>query len=83
MRDTANFTIFGGVYPAEAHSRHPIRRSSGAANAAPLVAILFALVIGISVTGAVAAIVGTSGYGFMPAGNMEISGVPALREMLW
>src|SRR5437763_603334 len=36
MRDTANFTVFGGVYPAEAHSREPIRRSSSAVGAAPL-----------------------------------------------
>ena len=46
MRDTANFSVFGGVYPAEAHSHSPIQGSSNTYNAAPLAAVLFALVVG-------------------------------------
>jgi hypothetical protein len=86
MRDTANFTVFGGVYPAEAYSQNPTRSTSRAHTAAPLAAVLLVLlVVGISATGVVAAmtLVGSSGYGFMLAGNTEISGVPTLREMLW
>lgn len=86
MRDTVNFTVFGGVYPSEAHSRNPIRRTTSTPTAAPLAAMLFALVVGLSTaTGAVAAmkLITSTGYGFLLAGNMEISGVPTLREMLW
>lgn len=85
MRDTANFSVFGGVYPAEAHNS-PMQHASTPYNAAPLAAVLFALVVGLSATtGAVAALksVRATGYGFLLAGNMEISGVPYLREVLW
>jgi hypothetical protein len=86
MRDTANFSVFGGVYPAEVHSHNPIPGSSNSCTATPLVAILFAFVVGLSATsGAVAALKSASAgdYGFLLAGNMEISGVPTLREVLW
>ena len=86
MRDTANFSVFGGVYPAEVHRHNPIQRTSKNHTGAPLAAVLFALVVGLSATtGAVAALksVRGTGYGFMLAGNMEISGVPTLREVLW
>jgi hypothetical protein len=86
MRDTANFTVFGGVYPAEAHSGHSVRRTSSTPIAAPVAAILFALVIALSATGGAVAglkLISPAGYGFLPASNMEISGVPTLREVLW
>ena len=85
MRDTANFSVFGGVYPAEVHGHNPIRRTSKNYTAGPLAAVLFALVVGLSATtGAVAALKGVraTDYGFM-TGNTEISGAPALREVLW
>ena len=85
MRDTANFTVFGGVYPAEAHGYDTTQRTSSIFTAASLAAVLFAFVVGLSATGAVAALksAGTGGYGFLPASNMQISGVPTLREVLW
>ena len=86
MRDTANFSIFGSVDPAEAQKPSSLQRASSCCNAAPLAAVLFAIGVGISVaTGAVAALksVHATGYGFLLAGNMEISGVPYLREVLW
>ena len=86
MRDTANFSVFGGMYPAEVHGHNPIQRTSKNYTAAPLAAVLFALVVGLSATtGAVAALksVRATGYGFMLAGNTEISGVQTLREVLW
>ena len=86
MQDTANFSVFGSVYPAEVHRHNPIQRTSKHYIGAPLAAVLFALVVGLSATaGSVAALksVRATGYGFMLAGNTEISGVPTLREVLW
>ena len=86
MRDTANFSVFGGVYPAELHRHNPIPRTPQNYTAGPLATVLFALVVGLSATaGSVAALksVRATGYGFMLAGNTEISGVPTLREVLW
>jgi hypothetical protein len=87
MRDfyqTETFTVFGGAYPTETHSSIPADRKS--AEVGPLVAVLFALVIGAMTTsGAVAAIkrVHATGYGFQTGGLIEVSAMPALREMLW
>ena len=86
MPDTASFSVFGGVNPAHAEKPSTLQRASSSGNAAPLAAVLFAIVVGISAaTGAVAALksVHATGYGFLLAGNMEISGVPYLREVLW
>jgi hypothetical protein len=86
MRNTANFTVFGGLYPTEAHSDNPIGRTSNTHIAAPLAGILFALGIGLATaSGAVAALKGVheTGYGFQLAGNMQVPGVPTLREVLW
>ena len=41
MRDTANFSVFGGVYPAEVHGQGPIQRTSNTYIAAPLAAVVF------------------------------------------
>ena len=81
---TENFTVFGGTYPTETHGSHPVERK--AAEVGPLAAVLFALVIGAMATsGAVAALqrVHATGYGFQSGGLIEVSAMPALREMLW
>ena len=87
LHPKANFTVFGGVYPAEMHSSNsPALRQPRAASAGPLAAVLVALVIGTATTsGAIAAIkrVQTTGYGFQTAGYFAVSGMPALRELVW
>src|SRR6478672_28743 len=83
---TVNFTVFGGVYPAEMHGSNSVPRRPRAASAGPLTAVLVALVIGTATTsGAIAAIkrVQTTGYGFQAAGYFAITGMPALRELVW
>ena len=87
MRDfhqTGNFTVFGGAYPPEAHSSNPMNRK--AAEVGPLAAVLFALVIGALTTSvAVTTLqrVHATSYGFQSGGLIEVSAMPALREMLW
>ena len=89
MRDlhpTANFTVFGGVYPAEMHSSSPPLRQSRSGSVRPLAAVVAALLIGAATTpGAIAAIkrVQATGYGFQTAGHFAVTGMPALREVMW
>ena len=86
LHPTANFTVFGGIYPAEMHSGSPLPRQPRAASIGPLAAVLVALVIGTATTsGAIAAIkrVQTTGYGFQAAGYFAVTGMPALRELVW
>jgi hypothetical protein len=81
---TENFTVFGVAYPTETHSNHPVPRN--ATGIGPLAAVLFALLLGaLTTSGAVAALKGTRAmdYGFQSGGLIEVSAMPALREMLW
>jgi hypothetical protein len=85
LHPTANFTVFGGVYPAERHSSSPLRQPRSG-SVGPLAAVLVALVIGTATTsGAIAAIkrIQTTGYGFQTAGYFAVNGMPALREVVW
>src|SRR5689334_15768515 len=86
LHHTANFTVFGGIYPAEMHvSSRPLQQPR-AGSLGPLAAVLVALVIGTATTsGAIAAIkrVQTTGYGFQTAGYFAVTGMPALRELVW
>ena len=84
LHPTANFTVFGGI--AEMHGSGPPLRQPRSGSVGPLVAVLAALVIGIATTsGAIAAIkrVQTTGYGFQTAGYFAVTGMPALRELVW
>ena len=86
LHPTANFTVFGGVYPAEMHSSSPPLRQPRSGSVGPLVAVAVALVIGTATTsGAIAAIkrVQATGYGFQTAGYFAVTGMPALREAVW
>ena len=86
LHPTANFTVFGGVYPAEMHGSSPPLRQPRSGSVGPLVAVLAALLIGTATTsGAIAAIkrVQTTGYGFQTAGHFAVTGMPALRELMW
>jgi len=86
LHPTANFTVFGGVYPAEMHGSSPLPRQPRSGSVGALAAVLVALAIGTATTsGAIAAIkrVQTTGYGFQTAGYFAVSGMPALRELVW
>ena len=86
LHPTANFTVFGGVYPAEMHSSGPPLRQSRPGSIGPLAAVVVALLIGVGTTsGAIAAIkrVQATGYGFQTAGYFAVTGMPALREAVW
>jgi len=87
LHPTANFTVFGGIYPPEMHSSSPLPlRQPRSGSIGPLVAVLVALAIGtVTTSGAVAAIkrVQATGYGFQTAGYFAVTGMPALRELMW
>ena len=86
LHPTANFTVFGGIYPPEMHtSSRPLQQARAGA-VGPLAAVLAALVIATATTsGAIAAIKRAQpiGYGFQTAGHFAITGMPALRELVW
>ena len=86
LHPTANFTVFGALYPAEMHSSSPMPRQTTSASVGPLAAVLVALIIGtVTTSGAIAAIkrVQATGYGFQTAGYFAVNGTPALRELVW
>ena len=86
LHPTANFTVFGAMYPTEMHSSSPLPRQPRSASVGPLAAVLVALVIGTATTsGAIAAIkrIQATGYGFQTAGYFAVNGMPALRELVW
>jgi len=86
LHHTAHFTVFGGAYPAETHSRNPQTPKAKAGTIGPWAAVLVALVVGATTTaGAIAATqrIRTTDYGFQTAGRAENLAMPSLREMMW
>ena len=87
LHHTANFTVFGGFYPAESHGNNPIvRDASRVGSIGPLAAVLVATVLGATTTaGAITAAkhIHAAEYGFQTAGYIETLGGPSLREVLW
>jgi hypothetical protein len=89
MRDfnqTENFTVFGGSYPAESHSGHPMLRKHRAGSLGPLAAVLVALVLGATTTACAitaAQSVRGSNYGFSIASYSKIPGVAHFEDALY
>jgi hypothetical protein len=86
FRQTENFTVFGGFYPAETHSRHPVVRQSKAGSVGPLAAVLVALVLGATTTaGAITATkrIHAANYGFSIASYSKIPGVAHFEDALY
>jgi hypothetical protein len=89
MRDfkrTENFTVFGGSYPAETHSTHPMLRKPRAGSIGPLAAVLVALVLGATTTaGAITAAkrIHATGYGYSIASYSKIPGVAHFEDALY
>ncbi|MEA2831743.1 MAG: hypothetical protein QOF22_2491 [Bradyrhizobium sp.] len=86
FRQTENFTVFGGFYPAETHSRNRIARRSRAGSVGPLAAVLVALVLGATTTaGAITATkrIHATNYGFSLASYSKIPGVPHFQDALY
>jgi len=68
------------------HGSSPLPRQPRSGSVGALAAVLVALVIGTATTsGAIAAIkrVQTTGYEFQTAGYFAVTGMPALRELVW
>lgn len=85
LHNTANFTVFGGAYPAESHSHNPIREAKSG-KVGPMAAVLVALIVGATTTaGAITSAerVHSMGYGFQTASYVETLGGPSLRELQW
>jgi hypothetical protein len=86
FRQTENFTVFGGFYPAETHSRNRIVRRSRAGSVGPLAAVLVALVLGATTTaGAITATkrIHATNYGFSLASYSKIPGVAHFQDALY
>jgi hypothetical protein len=86
FRRTENFTVFGGFYPAETHSRNRIVRRSRAGSVGPLAAVLVALVLGATTTaGAITATkrIHATNYGFSLASYSKIPGVAHFQDALY
>jgi hypothetical protein len=86
FRQTENFTVFGGFYPAETHSRNRIVRRSRTGSVGPLAAVLVALVLGATTTaGAITATkrIHATNYGFSLASYSKIPGVAHFEDTLY
>jgi len=86
LRQTENFTVFGGFYPAETHGRNQIVRRARAGSVGPLAAVLIALVLGASTTaGAITATkrVHATDYGFSITSYSKIPGVARFEDVLY
>ena len=86
LRQTENFTVFGGFYPAETHGRNRIVRRSRAGSVGPLAAVLVALVLGATTTaGAITATkrIHATNYGFSLASYSKIPGVAHFQDALY
>jgi hypothetical protein len=86
LRQTENFTVFGGFYPAETHSRNRIVRRSRAGSVGPLAAVLVALVLGATTTaGAITATkrIHATNYGYSLASYSKIPGVAHFEDTLY
>jgi hypothetical protein len=86
FKQTENFTVFGGSYPAETHRDHPMLQKHRAGSVGPLSAVLVALVLGATTTaGAITAAksVRASNYGFSIASYSKIPGVAHFEDVLY
>jgi hypothetical protein len=84
-RQTENFTVFGGFYPAETHSRSRIVRRSKAGSIGWLAAVLVALVLGATTAGAITATkrIHATNYGFSLVSYSKIPGVAHFEDTLY
>jgi hypothetical protein len=86
FRQTENFTVFGGIYPAETHSGNPVIRQSTGGSVGPLAAVLVALVLGATTTaGAITAtkLIQATNYGFSITSYSKIPGVAHFEDALY